>query len=253
MIIKRLNGEQICEVSGLRGADLKGANLRGADLQGAGLRWADLRWADLKGADLKGAGLQGADLRRANFQGANLREADLRWADLRRADLRRANFQGAYLQGADLQGADLRWANFQGAFLQGAYFQGADLRWADLQGADLSDTVLDFRNTPNAEVDAFSQQDGWCIGYRTKRSQYVSDTEYNVGEEYTAPVFSTGTTECHPGISVLPDPETARQLDLSDRGVVKVCFRPYHCHKAGSKWRVTELIVLEDIPPRKCT
>jgi len=236
MIIRRLNGEQICEVS-----DLQGADLRGADLQEANLRRADLRGADLRGADL-----EGADLRRAYLQGA-----DLEGADLQRADLEGADFEGADLQRANLEGANFRGANLQRADLEGADLEGADLRGANLQGADLSDTVLDFRNIPNAEVDGFSQQDSWCIGYRTKKSQYVSDTEYRVGEEYTAPVFSTGTTECHPGIFVLPDPETARRLDASGHGVVKVCFRPYHCHKAGSKWRVTELIVLEDILPRR--
>ena len=157
------------------------------------------------------------------------------------------------LQWANLRGADLKGADLQGADLRGADLQGADLQGASLEGADLSDTVLDFRNIPNAEVGDFSQQDGWCIGYRTKMSQYVSDTEYRVGEEYTALVFSTGTTECHPGIFVLPDFATALHLDRTGHGVVKVCFRPYHCHKAGDKWRVTELIVLEDILPRRCT
>jgi hypothetical protein len=213
------------------------ANLRDANLSGANLRDADLRDADLSRANLSYA-----DLRGANLSGADLRDANLRSSDLFGAHLSYTNLIDADLRGANLHGADLR-----GAYLSGADLFGAHLSYTNLSGADLRETVLDCMRIPNGDVEGFRLDGGWCHGYRTKKSQHVGDTTYNVGEVYTAPVFSTGITECHPGIFVLPTENEARQWDGTKHGIVEVIFRPWDCHRAVEKWRVTELIVWKDI------
>jgi hypothetical protein len=233
------------------------------NFEDANLRRADLWCADLEGADLEGADLEGADLRCADLRRANLRRADLCCADLRRADLWCADLEGADLEGAYLEGADLRCADLEGADLEGADLEGADLRCADLRCADLRcadlrradlwcadlrETALDPLSMPNSECSDFETIDGgqWCVGYRTQNSPHLGGRGYHVGDLIEAPYFSTCSTECHPGIFVLPTVEDCEEWgDI----FVKVIFRQWECHRAGSKWRVKWLIVWEDCQP----
>jgi hypothetical protein len=162
----------------------------------------------------------------ANLAGANLVGANLAWANLEGADLRGADLACANLGGADLEGADLR----------GADLYRASLAWANLKGADLRGTYLDPTNTPNGDVDGFELIDNgqWCVGYRTKHSPHMSGQElYQVGQLREAPVFST----C---------PTIKEALDWGSP-LVKVIFRPWECHHANDKHRVTWFIVWEDI------
>jgi hypothetical protein len=196
---------------------------------------ADLGGANLGGANLWGAYLRGANLREANLRGANLRGANLRGANLREADLREANLRGADLWGADLRGANLRGANLR----------EANLREANLWEANLENTCLDYIKYANGEVDGFETLPiGWCVGYRTADSPHLGGPEYQEGELRECTIFSVSDTECHPGIFVLPKIEDVKQWGNT---VVKVIFRPWECHKAGSKWRVRWLIVWERI------
>jgi len=196
-----------------------------------------------------------ADLQWANLQEANLYEADLQWADLQGANLRwanshRANLQGANLQGADLQGANLRWANSHRANLQ-----GADLHRANLHRADLRDTILDPMRLPNANIEAFEKiitRSGqvWCKGYRTPYSPVIGGNNYSSGNWYHAPFFSTcEETDCHPGLHIKPTAESVRQwlkennYEYRNEPIITVWFLDIYCHKAISKWRVTDFWV----------
>lgn len=133
--------------------------------------------------------------------------------------------------------------DFQGAKLQRAKLQGAKLQGANLRGANLQNTCLDPMNRPNGDVEGFElTSDGWAIGYRTVNSPHVGGPGYVVGQAYQAPVFSTCSTDCHPGIFVSRTIEAALEWGSS---VVKVIFRPWECHRAGAKWRVRELIAWE--------
>ena len=201
-----------------------GADLYGADLTGADLHWADLHEANLHWADLHEANLHWANLRKANLTGADLHGADLRWADL----------AGADLTGADLTGADLT---------------EADLVGADLTGADLSDTCLDPMNTPNGDCGGFELIDNgrWVIAYRTAYSPVAATNRYRVGEEYTAPWFSVSDTECHPGLYVSPNKKSLEKFlvkqNRTREPIIRVIFRPWDCHRAGSQYRVRSFIV----------
>ena len=217
----------------------KQADLRRANLSGAYLHGADLRRANLSGANLHAAYLRGADLREANLRGADLFGANLHRADLRGADLHEADLYGADLSGAILLRADLRWADLSGADLSGADLRWADLRWADLcvanlYGADLRQTCLDPDNMPSGADDSFKRVRGYVIGYRTRKAGHID--QYRDGRYYSADVFSTDDTECHPGLYLWPTLALAKSWSPNEE-LIKVRTRPTEVHKAGSKWR----------------
>ena len=149
--------------------------------------------------------------------------------------------------------ADLSEANLRGADLRGAFLRGAFLREAFLRGADLRGTVLDPERAPNADCASFADdpgRPGYVIGWRTRRSTHVGDTEYAPGGIYRAPVFSVAETECHPGIYLWPTREDA-QAWLTNRvsdDVVEVRARRADIHHAGTKWRAREIEVVIPSP-----
>ncbi len=225
--------------------DGKQANFLGDDLREADLQNADLTQANLRGANLQYANLSYATFHGADLQGANFKGASLRGAYLMQANLRGNNLQWANLLFAHLSGADLREAN-----LQGAYLQETDLYDTNLTGANITSTVLDPRNTPNRDYNAFKEVDGdYIIGYRTKRR--LNSGHYSIGEKVKAPYFSTCTTECHPGLYLYPT--VAMVLDFQ-RGnpnscgpVIVVRTKKTDIHKAGKKWRCKEFEVLSEV------
>lgn len=156
---------------------------------------------------------------------------------------------------ADLRGADLKGANLRGVNLQGANLQGANLRWANLHKANLQDTILDPMRLPNANIEAFEKiitRSGqvWCKGYRTHYSPVIGGNNYNSGNWYHTPFFSTcEETDCHPGLHIKPTTESVRQwlkkngYEYKDVTIIAVWFRDIDCHKAITKWRVTDFWV----------
>jgi len=183
---------------------------------------ADLSWADLSGADLSGADLSGATLYGAN----------LSWANLSGADLSLVTLYGANLSWATLSGADLSRANLFGA---------------NLYGADLSDTCLDPNNTPNGSIEGFKRDDdGRVIGYRTRKAGHID--AYRDGRHYSADVFSTADTECHPGLYLCPTIEMAWKFGDS---LIEVRTKPEHIHHAGSKWRCREFFVVGSVTDKE--
>ena len=223
-------------------------------LQGKGGKKADLCGADLHGADLRGADLRRADLRgsvldSANLELAYLQQADLCFAALRKANLHGAKLMGVRLMGAYLQDADLCFASLQYAYVLRAYMQSADLRDADLrdadlwgakfEGANLVGTCLDPNNEPSgAYKSCFNFEDGRAVGYRTK-------SNYEVYKTYTAPVFSTAPTDCHPGLYLWPTLQHAIVYSGDWNVFIKVSARPEDVHQAGVKYRCKEFRVEE--------
>jgi hypothetical protein len=143
--------------------------------------------------------------------------------------------------------ADLSRADLSGANLAEADLSGATLSRADLSGANLAGTVLDPKNKPNANVTGFVRDGDYVVGYRTDVS-YANNDEmrYEVGKTYTAPVFSTCDTECHPGIYLFPTIDAAGRF-VSGREwrirVIEVKAKATDVHKAGEKWRAKEITV----------
>ena len=185
-----------------------------------------------KRANLSGADLSGADLSRADLYGADLSEANLSGANLSRAYLSKANLSKADLSGANLSRAGLSEAN---------------LSKADLSKANLSKTCLDPENLiPEIEdssiIFAGLEIDGeYVYGYRTKESQHVTGTTYEVGV-YTVPWFSIDITECHPGIYLASREWLDR--NYSGKKIVRCRTLRKDLHKAGEKWRTRRLEVL---------
>ena len=97
-----LTGNELRQITNLRGANLAGVSLTGDDPQNPGLG------AALCGVHLSGVSLVGADLSGANLDGADLTAARLDNATLNNVSLRGANLGSASLFGANLEGADLR-------------------------------------------------------------------------------------------------------------------------------------------------
>jgi len=141
---------------------------------------------------------------------------------------------------ADLWRADLRCADLRCADLS-----DADLSDADLSDAKLTNTALSPANTPNMQVGEFEKSGRYIIGYRADSSINVGNTIYIPGERYTAPVFSTCSTACHPGIYLCPTiDEAADYCGYNDR-VVKCRSTAKQGHKAGNKYRFRWIHVLE--------
>ena len=231
----------------LRGEGGSRANLSRANLSWADLRGANLREANLSGANLSGANLSGADLSRADLSGADLSGANLSEANLSGANLSGANLRGAGLSGADLSGAGLSGAGLSGADLSRAYLRWADLGRADLSEASLSGTCLDPANAPSGADGSFRKTShGRVLGYRTQRSTHAGSAEYMPGESYTAPVFSTCDTDCHPGLYLWPTLEQAQEWAecYSADGIIKVSAKAVDVHSAGDKWRCKAFRVL---------
>jgi len=176
--------------------------------------------------------LTGAGGERANLRGANLSGADLREANLREANLRGADLFGANLRGADLREANLREANLR----------RADLRGANLCGADLYATCLDPENEPNADVGGFEREGEYIIGYRSRKAGHID--KYRDGRFYSADVFSTSDTECHPGLYLAPSIEALPEV--ASGPYIKVRTLPSEVHKVVAKWRCRWFEVLGD-------
>jgi len=182
---------------------------------------------------------------------ANLSKANLSGANLRGAGLSGANLSGAGLSGADLSRAYLGRADLRGACLGRADLRGANLSGAYLSRANLSGTCLDPSNSPSGAGDSFRKTShGRVLGYRTQRSTCVGSAEYKPGKTYTAPVFSTAETECHPGLYLWPTLEQAQEWAqewaecYSADGIIKVSAKAVDVHSAGDKWRCKSFRVI---------
>jgi uncharacterized protein YjbI with pentapeptide repeats len=263
--------------------DIRNADLRGADLAGAKLCWATLENANLSEANLSNAWMTRANLALAQMSGANLEDALLREAILTGVELVGANLTDArliyaWLAGANLEGANLNNANLTGARLIGTNLKGADLENTGLDSADFTranltgarlthahlrytnfnDAILDgtcldpLALVPKTDLSAFKRtQNGKLIGYRTSRSVHVTGHNYEPGQSYLAPFFSKDTgTDCHPGLYVLPDLESARALAQERQtNIVVVHIDPAHAMRTvGGNYRCKAFTVVKEIP-----
>lgn len=85
------------------------------------------------------------------------------------------------------------------ADLSGADLSDANLRGANLRGTCLSTNLGKLARKFAKECPATTT--GGRIVYRTKKSQHVGSTRYEIGKTYIAPALSWSVeTECHPGI-----------------------------------------------------
>jgi len=133
------------------------------------------------------------------------------------------------------ESANLCAANLCCANLSAAYLYGADLSGANLSGAGVSKTCLDPDNTPNGKAAAFEgTENGRVIGYRTRQAGHID--KYRDGRYYSADVFSTADTECHPGLYLWPTLAAAEDWSPSQE-IITVETEPGEIHKAGSKYR----------------
>jgi hypothetical protein len=110
----------------------------------------------------------------------------------------------------------------------------ANLYGANLSGANLSKTVLDPKNKPNSETAGFVEDDGFIVGYRTRKAGHID--KYRNDKFYSADWFSTCNTECHPGLYLWPTLKQARDFS-GDVEFIKVRTKASEIHKAGSKYR----------------
>jgi uncharacterized protein YjbI with pentapeptide repeats len=233
------NGERAdLRCANLRGIIFRGANLSGANLSGASLRDADLVYTNLRNTNLVYTNLRNANLSCANLSGSYLIDADLS----------ASNLSSANLSGANLSGANLLNTILTGANLIDADLQCTDLRGADFPGANLKNTCLDPANIPNQKnIELFESSDGKVIGYRTRRSNCCGGTNYEDGKSYSAPVFSTGNTECHPGLYMFPTLARLEKYIKSYRLTgekIKVLIDPKDIHRVGDKWRCRAFTVI---------
>jgi hypothetical protein len=202
----------------------------------------DFHYADLCNIDLVNACLHDLNLRGTNLRGTNLRGANLSGANLRGANLSGANLYGTSLRDADLSDANLRGANLN----------GANLRGAKLTGANLTNTCLD----PEAPIPELTDKEildagleirgDLVYGWRTRVSQHVGSTEYEVGKEYQAPWFSVcQKTECHPGLYLASREWLWDNYGFTHNEVHCYCRRDELVH-VGDKWRAKRLWIVED-------
>jgi len=105
----------------------------------------------------------------------------------------------------------------------------------------LTDTCLDPENEPNADVAAFERCGDFVIGYRTRKARHID--KYRDGRTYSADVFSTADTECHPGLYIYPTVTQVKEWTI-EQEIIRVHVRPCDVHRAGSKWRCREFLVI---------
>jgi len=211
--------------------DLFEANLSEANLTQADLRQARLTLANLTGANLTLANLVNTDLIKANLTRANLTRADLRDANLHQTDLTLANLTHAILIEANVTQANLTRADLT----------RADLFQANLAGAIVKGTCLDPDNEPNQDIEGFEHCGEFVVAYRTREARHID--KYRDGRTYSADVFSTADTECHPGLYICPTVTQVKEFAV-DQEIIRVHVRPRDVHRAGSKWRCREFFVV---------
>jgi len=221
-------------------------NLSGFDFSGTDLRCANLSGANLSNEDLNKANLCDANLNRANLCGANLSYADLICADLSYADLTYADLTYANLRNANLRNANLRNANLIFADLICADLTGANLSKTNLKGinfykTDLTGTCLDPNNVCNIP-NCFEIVNGYAIGYRDRKAGHID--YYRVGRHYSADVFSTSDTECHPGLYICKDIKSARYWS---NDIIIVRTKLDQIHQAGNKYRCRWFEVIGEV------
>ena len=173
------------------------------------------------------------DLRSANLRNANLCNADLRGANVCGADLSSANLYQANLYNADLCGANLWGANLWGANLRNANLRSTTLYDTNLHRCNLVDTCLSPSNELNVPQDCFQIVDGYAIGYRTREAGHID--AYLDGRIYSADIFSTCETECHPGLYLWPTIKAAQSWSSNE--LICVRTRLTDIHQAGCKYR----------------
>lgn len=255
-----------------------GAILFVADISDADFAEVDLTETDCPGAKFYRSNLAGACLLRANCYQANFRETNLSRIDARRADFTRATFMKvkatkADFTGANFESATLRQVNFRSAILFEARLAKADIRKAKLVAADLTYTNLkqtrfddvDLTNTVLDPFEAASgagpefeedpERPGNVIGYRAKQQLCMKGPDYEVGKEYTAPVFSTCLeTESHPGLYLFPKRNMAERYiealtgSINGKHLIRVSAPREDVHRVGSFWRCRRFLVLDEIP-----
>jgi uncharacterized protein YjbI with pentapeptide repeats len=271
-------GERDFENVDMRNQDLHGMQMSGTRLDGAILTSAQMTGTQMDGAQMTGAMLDGAWLTGAQMIDVNLIGAKLNFAILNGARLTGAQMDGAQMTGAQVIGAMLdgarltgAWmdsailvravltrANLTGARLSGAWLTNAilsrtNLEHADLTGAILDGTCLDPRAlVPKTDLSAFKRTDeGTLIGYRTKESLYILNRYHKSDQRYVVPIFSVDITgEFHPGLSVLPDLESARALaEQYNTSIVVVHIDPAHAlQTVGGNYRCRAFTVDKEIP-----
>jgi uncharacterized protein YjbI with pentapeptide repeats len=207
------------------------------------------RWTDEVIYMYDGDTLIGAYLRGANLSGANLSRANLSRANLSGANLIGADLSGAYLSGANLSGANLSRADLSGADLRGAYLRGADLSGANLYYTCLDPAIQEYTHAFIKACPPIQHEDGYFYHevYRTKRSQYISNTIYEAGNTYTAPYLSySAETACHPGIYAGSFKWIRKEYNRSDLVKCRVKLGNWTICSKGCI-RCSEIEVVEDV------
>ena len=124
-----------------------------------------------------------------------------------------------------------------------------DLRGADLSGAYLSGTVLeDKTKSLRQSLRQCQQRNGGLILYRTKKSQHVADTTYEIGHTYTAPIFSLcAVTDCHPGIYGMTLSQIKQRYHGYDLVKMYVPYGEWHFVSNEKGFRCRRVRVLADV------
>jgi hypothetical protein len=98
----------------------------------------------------------------------------------------------------------------------------------------LEKTCLAHDNVPTGADAAFAYDGDYVIGYRTEKAGHID--KYRVGRCYSADVFSTSDTECHPGLYLWPTLAQATAFS-GEVPMIMVRTKPETIHKAGEKYR----------------
>lgn len=95
----------------------------------------------------------------------------------------------------------------------------------------------------NQNIEGFEIEDNFVIGYRTRKTSYID--KYRTNRYYSADIFSTDDTECHPGLYIWPTIKRAKDWDDSE--LIKIKTKKSEVHKAGNKWRCRWFYVIGSV------
>lgn len=186
------------------------------------------------------------------------------------ADLARYDLSGIVLPAADLGMSDLTHTNLTRANLCCANLDHATLAHTDFTDANLVGTCLDPTNTiqppsvRDLEIAGFDIRE--CAGgiqvwgVRTFMSAFIGCAEYHYGETYVAPLFSTSSAPCHPGIYICPNVRELVQMltrgcpgslalptNKHGNSIVRCWSWHHNLHSASNKYRTRELHIWDRV------
>ena len=206
-------------------------SLRNMDLDGLDFKEFDgcmnFENCSMKGINLSTCRISSSILSGCDLTGANLRDTEFYHSDIYDSTLNGADFTDSGTDDLSFYSCN----RFEGVILKGTCYD------PDIELPHVTDEQL---KSIGLTEDPDNSQKVW--GYRTFVSQYHGEKRYEAGG-HIAPVFSTSSNECHPGIYIASREYLLNEFE--DRCHVRCWTLRKDLLIRGNKARTRKLVVTE--------